>query len=212
MHNIDKTDPGWNDPPVFAYTGAPPSNPFTKPKLNLNKRIAFPLQTNPTSGSSGTTPNVPGKVEISGAGLPMPFARVQVPFGPASSVPSVTDLADNIAALTSPSNATPISLPPPPPLSTSPASNDPIWSPAERVEAERCSPQPNITSEEALEYINGIFNATLNTLFQDDHTKSDVIQKRLDTMRTMWLEHKFNNTIQETLYNIAKGSSIFFSR
>lgn len=178
-------------------------NPFTKPKLNLNKRVAFPLQSNVTS-SSEATPIVQGKVETSGAGLPMPFARVPQ-FMASSYVPSVTDLTDNIAALTSPSNATTSSLPPPPPLSTSPASNDPIWSPAERVEAERCSPQPDITSEEALEYINGIFNATLDTLFQDDHTKSDVIQKRLDTMRTMWLEHKFNNTIQETLYNIAKG-------
>lgn len=202
---LDKTDPGWNDPPIFAYSGAPP-NPVTKTKLNLNKRIAFPLQSNVSVSDTKTvSPTMPMKVETSGGGLPMPFARV--PFVPSST----STTADNIAGLPpSPNNLPP---PPPPPsfsmsLAGAASSND--WSPAERVETKPCSPQPNITSEEALEYINDIFMTTLNTSFKDDHTKSDVIQKRLDTMRTMWLEQKFNNVIQETLYNIAKGNLVTF--
>lgn len=81
-------DPGWNDPPMLGYT---PPNPSTKPKLNLNKRVAFPMQSSPTSGTS--------QVKLASSGLPLPQA------GGSSLLPSVFTAGNNLPS---------IPLPPPP--------------------------------------------------------------------------------------------------
>uniref|UniRef100_A0A8D8MI87 Steroid receptor RNA activator 1 n=1 Tax=Culex pipiens TaxID=7175 RepID=A0A8D8MI87_CULPI len=48
-------DPGWNDPPKLSYggTGTPPPT-----KLNLNKRVAFPLATSAAATTLPPTPDV----------------------------------------------------------------------------------------------------------------------------------------------------------
>lgn len=81
-------DPGWNDPPMLGMT---PPTTTTKPKLNLNRRIAFPMQSSP-----GTVTN---QVKLSSSGLPLPQA------GGSSLPPSVFTAGNS-----SPS----ILLPPPP--------------------------------------------------------------------------------------------------
>lgn len=61
-------DPGWNDPPPMP-TGPPTSSVSTKPRLTLNKRVAFPVQ----SGTAQTSQNVKTTTE----GLPLPFSTAK---------------------------------------------------------------------------------------------------------------------------------------
>ncbi|CAH1986289.1 unnamed protein product [Acanthoscelides obtectus] len=48
MEHNSKVAPGWNDPPVLNYSS---SNPPPKSRI-MNKRVAFPLNTNNVPGSS----------------------------------------------------------------------------------------------------------------------------------------------------------------
>lgn len=90
-----KADPGWNDPPKFTYD---PDAGTPKVKLNLNKRVAFPMSQSPASNGR------PTKTELAPSGLPMPHSKNAPPLMmPESS--SAT------------SEARP--LPPPPPVAVS---------------------------------------------------------------------------------------------
>uniref|UniRef100_A0A1L8DZP8 Putative steroid receptor rna activator sra1 n=1 Tax=Nyssomyia neivai TaxID=330878 RepID=A0A1L8DZP8_9DIPT len=75
--------PGWNDPPKL---GNPSPN---RTKLNLNKRIAFPM----SSQGSGEGQ----KVELAPSGLPAPFARVSSATQPAGNVVTPETSACDIA-------------------------------------------------------------------------------------------------------------------
>ncbi|XP_001601505.1 steroid receptor RNA activator 1 [Nasonia vitripennis] len=67
-------DPGWNDPPSWAFTGSPKPATATPTKRNLlNKRVAFPLNSKPESTTSTTSNlnmppmgNIPPPVDIGG--------------------------------------------------------------------------------------------------------------------------------------------------
>lgn len=82
---------------MLGYT---PPNPSAKPKLNLNKRVAFPMQSSPTTGTN--------QVKLSSSGLPLPQA------GGSSLPPSVFTAGNNLPS---------IPLPPPPSVSSDVASN-----------------------------------------------------------------------------------------
>lgn len=71
--------------------GMTPPNPTTKPKLNLNKRIAFPMQSSPGTGTN--------QVKLSSSGLPLPQA------GGSSLPPSVFTSGNSLPSMP---------LPPPP--------------------------------------------------------------------------------------------------
>ncbi|XP_055585760.1 steroid receptor RNA activator 1-like [Uranotaenia lowii] len=69
-------DPGWNDPPKLSYnaSAAQTSSPAGPPKLNLNKRVAFPVgktsvqpQTVPTGEITSSLPQF-----VSGAPMAVP--------------------------------------------------------------------------------------------------------------------------------------------
>lgn len=49
-------DPGWNDPPIFSYDAVTATGQSKIPKRGLlNKRVAFPLSSQPSSNISPTT-------------------------------------------------------------------------------------------------------------------------------------------------------------
>ncbi|PNF42879.1 hypothetical protein B7P43_G12894 [Cryptotermes secundus] len=54
-------DPGWNDPPVFSYDAVTATAQSKIPKrgLLLNKRVAFPLSSQPSSNKCTATKNMP---------------------------------------------------------------------------------------------------------------------------------------------------------
>lgn len=118
-------DPGWNDPPSMA-TLPPPTGPTIKPRLNLNKRVAFPVQ----PGTATTSQNVKTTAE----GLPLPFStakydssRIFNPVAdasvPSQGAPSSALPPPPAASLPPPASAIPptvaSALPPPPPTASS---------------------------------------------------------------------------------------------
>jgi hypothetical protein len=61
IHFVPVThDPGWNDPPVFSYDAVTATAQSKTPKrgLLLNKRVAFPLSSQPPSDMPPTTNNM----------------------------------------------------------------------------------------------------------------------------------------------------------
>ncbi|XP_055712377.1 steroid receptor RNA activator 1-like [Phlebotomus papatasi] len=81
-------DPGWNDPPKLGYEEQAKSSP-NRTKLNLNKRIAFPL----SSPGGGATAQ---KVELAPSGLPMPYARMSTKEQPSTIIPPTTSSSSDL--------------------------------------------------------------------------------------------------------------------
>ncbi|XP_058796401.1 steroid receptor RNA activator 1-like [Phymastichus coffea] len=59
-------DPGWNDPPSWAFTPSPTATSGTPTKRLLNKRVAFPLNSKPETASTLLHQTIPP------VGLPPP--------------------------------------------------------------------------------------------------------------------------------------------
>lgn len=186
-------DPGWNDPPPMPVPNVDgTANKPVKAKLNLNKRIAFPM-----AGVSGS-PSSSSNVKTTTEGLPLPFstAKYQTPpsvFQPAPSAPEVT----------------PATLPLPPPAAVPlpidssaslPNESSPVAS-TDSADAEK-----SIDLSTAREFCQSIFSRLTGTLAEKlDAGKMVEIRKRLDILNGMWLDNKLDQSIQVELYNIAKG-------
>jgi hypothetical protein len=79
MHFVAVThDPGWNDPPVFSYDAVTATAQSKTPKrgLLLNKRVAFPLSSQPPTGmppaANSMPPTMPASSVSSGIMLGLP--------------------------------------------------------------------------------------------------------------------------------------------
>lgn len=66
-------DPGWNDPPVFSYDAVAGTAQSKTPKkgLLLNKRVAFPLSSQPPSNKPPTANNVLPTIPMTSTGPPV---------------------------------------------------------------------------------------------------------------------------------------------
>ncbi|KAI8118920.1 hypothetical protein FF38_07552 [Lucilia cuprina] len=66
--------PGWNDPPTLAYNplSASSGGGPGRPRINLNKRVAYPLQGTVTPTASSTKPTAVVLPNQASAGLPPP--------------------------------------------------------------------------------------------------------------------------------------------
>lgn len=164
-------DPGWNDPPTFNYSNAPPP---IKTKLNLNKRIAFPIQ------SSVQSANLP-KVESSGAGLPMPFARVKLNIVESNTPP--------------PSNSLP--LLPPPSMTIVPKPSESSTSVV--------SEQNELGN--SFELVMSTLREINESVASTDSSKVDEIEKRLNVLETLWMDGKIDDKLKILLVNTAKGKA-----
>ncbi|XP_015108662.1 steroid receptor RNA activator 1 [Diachasma alloeum] len=92
-------DPGWNDPPKWAFTPSPAST-GTPTKRLLNKRVAFPLSSAPASPGN---PVAAGQ-QLPPGNLPPPPAQLtsltSAPHAPLlapTAVPNTSDIAPSIA-------------------------------------------------------------------------------------------------------------------
>lgn len=170
-------DPGWNDPPPMPVAGAEVNKP-TKTKLNLNKRIAFPM------AGSGGSPSTSSNVKTTAEGLPLPFstAKYQTPpsvFQPAPSAPE----------------ATPVPLLLPPPVAIPVASTPPA------------ATEDSLDSSTTREFCQLVFGRLSDAMaLKLDAGKMTEIRKRLDILNGVWLEDKLDRSTQIDLYNIAKGN------
>lgn len=170
-------DPGWNDPPTFNYSNAPPP---TKTKLNLNKRIAFPMQ------SSSNSTELP-KVESSGAGLPMPFARVKLNVNEVTTVPVISN----------------VPLLPPPSMTSIPKS-------CESGEELNCSSAVSDKNEsgDSLELVMNSLKEINGSLVSTDSPKVEEIDKRLNVLETMWTDGKIDDKLKILLAKTARGTVV----
>jgi len=170
-------DPGWNDPPTFNYSNAPPP---TKTKLNLNKRIAFPIFPIQSSGSSTDLP----KVERSGAGLPMPFAKVKPNAYESNTIPVM--------------NSVPLQPPPSMP------------SVVKSCESEKESNSSSVLLDEkelgnSLEVVMNTLREINESLAATDSAKVEEIEKRLNILEVMWADGKIDDKLKILLMNTAKA-------
>lgn len=172
-------DPGWNDPPTFNYSNAPPP---TKTKLNLNKRIAFPIQ------SSAKSDELP-KVEKSGGlggGLPLPFAKVQQTVIESNTVPVTSSLP----------------LPPPPSMTNETKSCE------SNPESSSSSDLPQKTDDigNSYDFVMKTLRESNMSLMSTDRSKVEEIDKRLNMLDAMWTDEKIDDKLKVLLVKSAEGS------
>lgn len=172
-------DPGWNDPPKLGYSpGVASGQP---PKLNLNKRIAFPM-----AGTGNTTqPNLPPPpAAVGGSSLPqfIPTATSIGTAGPLGSPsPSVPPLPPMVATGTPPRAAAP---------------ND-------KSSANAGSPTSDLPTNDEMKHL---VEGTLEEfLLKTDSSRQGEIRKRLDLMLQGWTEAKLSDGLIGKLYRLAQA-------
>lgn len=204
-------DPGWNDPPPMPTANATINS--NRPKLSLNKRVAFPMQ----GGVSSTSSNV--KTTAEGLPLPISTAKYQPPpmlpnemnTIPSSQPPSVLPpppigisqsvqppLLTTINQMPTVSQNQPILLPPQStPVSASTSENIPLAN--QDLPSDLSSNEMHVFCQKAFATLAEKMAAT------EEPSKLHEIQKRLDIFNKMWTENKFTTLVQQKLYDIAKG-------
>lgn len=179
-------EPGWNDPPKMSSMTAP-APVAAKPRTNLNKRVAFPMQ----SGSAVTNSNVKTTAE----GLPLPFSTAK--YQPSTA----TGLAPEVTLTSQPV------LPPPP--SSSAILNPSVSSQTTLTQLEPEPVSETIDSVTAKEFSISIFNRLVDAMTaNNDAGKISEIRKRLDVMDQMWQQSQLDESAQKKLYQLAKGNEI----
>lgn len=171
-------DPGWNDPPPMMTGG----QPVPKSRLNLNKRVAFPMQ------SAASTSINTSNVRTADSGLPLPFSTAK----------------HNPAAVPTPNVMTPLAPvdvgPPPQSTSVPPLPNaqaTPIVAPI---------PKPIDVRAYCYEIFANILKSSTAPV---DTTKTIEIERRLEVLNQSWLTDGFNEDIENLLHGIAKGNFLY---
>lgn len=187
-------DPGWNDPPPMPVAGDGVAKP-AKTKLNLNKRIAFPM-----AGASGNT-STATSVKTTAEGLPLPFstAKYKTPPSVFQPAPSAPDVAPPT-----------IPLPPPAavPLPSESDPSQPIKSPPV-ASAVLAPSDDSVDLSTAREFCQSVFDRASEAIASKlDAGKLAEIRKRLDFLNGIWLDDKLDRSTQIDLYNIAKGNTV----
>lgn len=165
--------------------GQETANKPMKTKVNLNKRVAFPLQGNGNNTNASHT-----NVKTSAEGLPLPFSTAK--YEPPASLLQPQNIVEQPT----------VSLPPPPSLSTTIESKLNATS----VSLSESSKPSSIDLTNARDFCRKIFSHLTDQMAAKiDAIKLTEIRKRLDILNEMWLNGKFDQSIQIVLYNIALG-------
>lgn len=178
---------------MFSYTASPPSVATGRSRLNLNKRVAFPLQSAPSQTVPTMLPGSlppPSGSAISPTNFNVPPGNVQPNSGQSFFPPSAMNVPPN--NLNTPSQI-------PPSTYTAPGTSLPNASPA----VPTTNPDDLISEDE----IKLITLATLKTAFTciplAQKTQNPEIQRRLDTLQSSW--NDLDRKIKIILYKISKA-------
>lgn len=136
-------DPGWNDPPKWAYSGAQSS--VTPTKRVLNKRVAFPLASTKANDKE-------------------PLSETK-----SLNMPPLLQSSSNLTA----------------------ASN-------KVADAE----STDIDKEKTLSNVLENFDTVINKHILEKNRVEEV-RKRLDVLKSMWLENKLNNVIYKKILDLS---------
>lgn len=171
-------DPGWNDPPKLGYS--PGVAPGQTPKLNLNKRIAFPV------AGTASPSNLPAPpAAVGGSSLPQ--------FIPAASVGTVH----------APSTGQP-SVPPLPPMVPTTVGTPPRTGQIDKSKANAAEDGSNNlpTNDE----MRDLVRSTLEEfLLKTDSSRQVEIRKRLDVMLQSWNDAKLSDGLRGKLFRLANA-------
>lgn len=169
-------DPGWNDPPKLGYS--PGVAIGQTPKLNLNKRIAFPV--------AGTiAANQPPPVPVTAAS--------------GSSLPQFVPATSSGPPLAGPPPSVNLSAPPLPPMLT-------VGTPPRvgQVDKPGSSPAEDTLvypkDDEMRDFVKGILGDFLS---KTDSARQAEIRKRLDLMQQSWNDGKMSDGLTRKLYRLA---------
>lgn len=190
---LAKCDPGWNDPPTFSYNAQP--SPGTKPRLALNKRVAFPLQgtnsttTPPNPLSSEVPPSIPGMIP-GNTNIPS-FVNHFMPNDPAV---SVTPSIPMIPSLPIDSVINPLM-----PLNTN-------TSPCTNILYSQPLGDTNFSRERSCD-VNEVVDILHSILDENPELGNKIvdIKRRISVMNTMWTEGKLDNNIQLAMLKLSTG-------
>lgn len=161
-----------------------------KPRLNLSKRVAFPMQ----SGASPSSSNV----KTTSEGLPLPYstAKYQPPSLINPTLPPEQPVSSSVLA-------------PPPVAIFNPLQNVPTTFESQQSES---SNEP-FESVVAREFCHSIFMRLIDQMDNSiDAVKLTEMRKRMDLLNDMWVENKFDEVVQQKLYDLGRGKEQYFNK
>ncbi|CAK9831674.1 Steroid receptor RNA activator 1 [Anthophora retusa] len=145
-------EPGWNDPPKWAYSTTQSS--VTPVKRMLNKRVAFPLAS-AQAVDKETNPNM-------SVNMPPPLQST---------------------------------------INLTTASHPPLLHPSNKNVEEKTN-EMEIDKEQALNNVLINFEVVINEHILEK-SKAEEVKKRLDVLKTAWLEDKLNNVIYKNVLDLS---------
>lgn len=165
------------------------SSPAGKPRLNLSKRVAFPMQ----SGAAPSSSNV----KTTSEGLPLPYSTAK--YQPLSlmnpTLPPEQPVSNSVFA-------------PPPVAIFNPLQTVPTTSESQQSES---SNEP-FDSVAAREFCYSIFMRLIDQMNKsNDVVKLTEMRKRMDVLNDMWVENKFDEVVQQKLYDLGRGNEQYFN-
>lgn len=134
---------------------------------------------------SSSNPTQLPKVESSGAGLPMPFARVKSNINQSDTAPVTIGS---------------VALQPPPSMTMVPKSCEGTM----EINGSVAIADSNELGD-AQESVMNMLNEINQSLASTDATKVEEIGKRLNTLETLWVEGRIDDKLKTLLANTAKG-------
>lgn len=176
--------PGWNDPPNLQFKALPTANASGRTKLNLNKRIAFPLQGGPTT-SKPTAIVQPNQASAPPLPLTMPplaggVSTTQHPVAVVHPMPNVNaPSSSQLPPMSATAQTSPMQLPTPPFQETIP--------------------------DDAQQFALGILRLQLVKVQESTNVRLDEIQRRVCVMEQLWQSGNLSLPIQAKIYKIAKA-------
>lgn len=177
--------PGWNDPPNLQYNALPSATAPGRTKLNLNKRIAFPLQGGPTI-SKPTAIVQPNQTSVP----VLPMAMPPLPGGISTS-------------------QHPVAVVHPMPIVYAPPATQPPLMPA--VVAQTSPLQPSTPPfqeplpDDAQQFALGILRLQLSKVQESPNVRLDEIERRIGVMEQLWQSGNLLLPIQAKIFKIAKA-------
>lgn len=156
-----------------------------KPRLNLSKRVAFPMQ-------SGSAP-ISSNVKTTSEGLPLPYSTAKYQPPPPMNPTLQPEQPRQSSVL----------APPPPVAIFNPIQNVPASGESKQSES---SNEP-FNSEAAREFCHLIFMRLIDKMDKSiDVVKLTEMRKRMDLLNDMWSENKFDEVVQLKLYGLGRGN------
>lgn len=154
-----------------------------KPRLNLSKRVAFPMQSGAVSSSSN--------VKTTSEGLPLPYSTAKYQPPP----PMNPTLA--------PEQTQSSELAPPPVAIFNPIETVSPSAPLKHCES---SDEP-FDSVAAREFCLSIFMRLLDHMENSiDAVKLTEMRKRINLLNDMWTENRFDEVVQQKLCDLGRGN------